>query len=84
MNHFGWSGDEVAPKLIHPILIDAASAGEQLGGIDEMGGTYLMDMDLRALMRPPAGRSGMIEVNVGDQDIADIRRGEAVAGQSLL
>jgi hypothetical protein len=43
-----------------------------------------MDMDLRALAGKPACRTGVIEVDVSQQDVCDIPGGQALILEGLL
>jgi hypothetical protein len=43
-----------------------------------------MDVDARSLLRQPARRSGMVKVDMGEEDVADIGNGIAVFSQTGL
>jgi hypothetical protein len=44
---------------------------------------HAMDVDVRPLLRPPAGRSGMVEVDMRQQHLADIAGLVTVSGQGV-
>jgi hypothetical protein len=68
----GGSGYGPAPQLVHPILVDPFGAGQQFAGVDQVSGAVGVDEYGGALLSPPSGRTGMVEVDVGDQDVPDI------------
>jgi hypothetical protein len=43
----------------------------------------VMDVDAGAQARPPASGAGVIEVDVGEQDITNIAGGDVVLGEAL-
>ena len=45
--------------------------------------TDLMDVDRRAIRRPPSRGTGVIEMNVSQEDVLDVNRLEAVPRQAL-
>ena len=58
----GRRGQEVAPQRVHLVAIDARGAGQQLAGVDQVRCADVVDVELCPLLRPPAGRPGMVEV----------------------
>ncbi len=70
--HVFGDGQEIAPQCLHRITVDAPGAGKQLLRIDQMRRTDWMDMDAGALPRPPAGRTAVIQVDVGQQYVCDL------------
>ena len=77
------SRDDLAPELVHQIAIEARCAGNEARGIDEMGGSNGMHEDLRSPLCPPAGGAGMIEVDMGHEDMVDVGRLDAEPRQLL-
>jgi hypothetical protein len=47
-----------------------------------MGRAKGVDVDLGSLLRPPASGSGMVEVDVRDEQVADVLGLAAMLGQS--
>jgi hypothetical protein len=70
--------------MLHPISIDALGARKELGGVDQMGRAYVMDVNSCPLLGPPSGRTRVIEVDVGHKDIVHVSRRDAVAQELRL
>ena len=68
-----WRGQHGAPERVHLIAIDHAGAVEQTGGVDQVPRGTGMAVNRGAILRKPAGRPGVIEMDVGDEDFADRR-----------
>ena len=59
-----------APEVLELVAVEAAGAGQQLRGVDQVRRAALVDVDLEvgpALDHRP-GRGGVVEVDVGEQD----------------
>ena len=67
----------VAPEFLHSIPIDARGAVDELRWINDVRSTPWMHKHLRSLLRPPACCAGVIQVNVGHEDFADVLRFQA-------
>lgn len=80
---FGRGGQDVAPQGCHAVAVDARGGGQQLAGVDEVRRADVVDVELRPLLRPPAGCSGMVEMNVGQQDVFDVGGPETAGGQAV-
>lgn len=65
---------ESTPKTVKTIPVDAAGTLEQPPWIHEMPGTAAMHPDINPAGRKPTGRSGVIQMNVGDQHATKILR----------
>src|SRR5204863_368883 len=65
-----WS--DLAPEGLHLVAVEPLGARQQLGGIGEVARTELVHVDrqLGPLPRERAGGSGVIEVDVGEQQRA--------------
>ncbi len=74
---------EVAPECVHGRAVDAAGAVEQPDGIIEVRRAEVMHMHTRPLLRPPAGRAGVVQVDVRYQNVPDVGRGQAVNCQVI-
>lgn len=61
---------DARPQLLHAVAIDAGSARPQLGRVDEVGRTNLVNGHRRLGVASGecAGGSGMVEVDVRDDD----------------
>jgi hypothetical protein len=80
---FFGDGQHLAPQGVHQVAVDAPGAGHQAGRVDQVRRADVMDVDMRSLPGPPAGGTGVVEVDVGQQDMANIGRAIAVAGQRI-
>ena len=63
--------------------IDPRRAGQQSRGIGEMPLAARMDVDGRALRRPPARAPSVVQVHVRDQDVGDGGRNHAQGGKGV-
>ena len=64
----GGRGEHLPPKGVHLVAVDAGGAGQQAGGIDQVGCADVVDVDGYALLGEPARGAGVVEVDVGDDD----------------
>ena len=64
-------GNHLAPEFVHGIAIDHAGAFHESGGIDEVWGGFWMSVESSALLSPPTSGACVVEVDVGDEDVAD-------------
>ena len=72
-------GDRLAPQCIHAGRRRCALALESRRvGINQVRRADFVHVDLRSFLRQPAGCAGMVKMNMCDQDMPDIVRGEAV------
>ena len=73
-------GRHLAPQLPHVVAVEAPGALEQLGGIDQVPGAALVDVDLQLRIAPAkdAGGARVVEVNVGEQQRARLHGTEPV------
>ena len=72
------NGEKIAPQSGHLIAVDAGGARQQLFGMQQVRSAHGMNVDLRALLCEPAGRAGMVEMDVGQQHVGDIGEREAI------
>jgi hypothetical protein len=79
MNLLRGDREDFSPQTLHPISIDALGARKELGRVDEMGRADVMDMNPCPLLGPPTGRTRVIEVDMGHEDMVHISRRDAVA-----
>ena len=66
-------GDGLAPHAVHVLLaVEPPGAAQQLGGVDEVWRAELVHVDAQVGERPHerAGRPGVVEVDVGEQQRA--------------
>jgi hypothetical protein len=75
----GGDGEELAPHRPHPLAVDALRAREQFGGINQMRRADVVHVNARALLRPPARRARVVEMDVRHQHVAHVRGREAMA-----
>ncbi len=73
----GRSREDLPPQRVHPVTVDPGGAGQQLARVDQVGRAGGVDVDARPLLRPPAGGPGVIQMDVSDQDVPDVRRRQA-------
>jgi len=59
-----WHSKKFTPEHLHPVLIDACRTGNQLFRVEHMRRTDGVDANLRALLRQPSCRTGMVKMNV--------------------
>ncbi len=60
---------ELTPKLIHPISINAGGAGNEFFRVQHMRRAIRVDVYLRTLLRKPACSPCMVKMNVCEQNV---------------
>jgi hypothetical protein len=78
------NGKEITEEALHVVAVEAGGAVQEPGGVSHVRGAAGMHVDLEARVFADkfAGGSGMIEVNVREQD--EVQVGNAEAVQSKL
>ena len=61
--------EDLTPESLHLLAVEALGAGEQPAGVDQVGGSALVDVDLkpRPASHQSPGRRRVVEVDVGEQ-----------------
>ena len=61
---------DLAPQVLHLVAVEALGAGQELRGVDQVRGAALVDVDLEVgpAAHQRAGRRGVVEVDVGEQE----------------
>ncbi len=72
---------ELAPQPIHVLAVETGGAREQPGRIREVRGATLVDEHLNrpVLLDETAGAPGMVQVDVGQQNLPDVRDPDTAA-----
>ena len=87
MDEFSRCGNHVSPESIETLAVDIASALDQPGRINEVAGSLFVDKKRHSLFREPAGRTGVVEMNMRDKDPRQFFRPDSVleqTGEKLL
>ena len=73
-------GQELAPQPVHVVAVEPRRAAQQLLGIDHVRRPPLMhvDLDVGVLAHQGAGRSGVIEMDVGQENRPHVGRRDAL------
>ena len=66
------NGQELTPKSTHPIPVNARGARDQFFGIQHVRRANRVDVYLCALLRKPARRACMVEVDMCQQDVGKV------------
>ena len=71
--------DQLAPELVERVAVQAPRARLEARGVDEVRGADLGDVDVERGMaaNEHAGRAGVVEVDVGEQEVRDVGELEA-------
>jgi hypothetical protein len=77
-------GKELAPQGFHIIAIQAGGAGEQLLRVEQVRSADRVDVNACPLMGQPAGSSGMIQVDVGQENVTDVGNPIAMSIQATF
>jgi hypothetical protein len=64
--------EKFAPEGFHLITVDAFCAGEEAFGVKHMLRAKVVNVDIRAVFGEPARRSGMVEVNMGEENMGNV------------
>ena len=77
---------ELAPELVERVSVEAACAGVELARVDEVRRSDLRHVHLEAgvLAHERARGARVVEVDVREQQVADVGQGETVRGQPVL
>ena len=72
-------GHDPAPEPLHRVSVEAPGAVQEPGRVGEVGGAALVDVDLEVgpALDEGAGPTGVVEVDVGEQDRAGALAAEA-------
>jgi hypothetical protein len=73
---------QLAPEVVERVAVEASRAALEPGGIDEVRRADFGDVDLQCWVFPDedAGGARVIEVDVAQEQVADVREGEADVG----
>ena len=77
-------GPHLAPEPIHVVAVDALGAGKEALRIRQVGNANVVRVNGGAVLREVPRRPGVIEVNVGQHDLRDVRRCKAAVGKPGL
>src|SRR3954451_3243650 len=79
-------GHELAPEPVEVVRVEPTRARLQAGRIDEVRRTDLADVhrELRVPMHESAGRAGVVQVNVRQDEMAEILDRESLRGKAFL
>ena len=79
-------GGELAPERVERVAVEAARALLQPGRVDEVRRADRRDVHLQAgvLADEDARRTGMVEMDVAEQQVADVGEREAAVGEACL
>jgi hypothetical protein len=76
---------QLAPK-VERVAVEAAGRAFELGRVDQVRGADLcyMDLELRVAPDEDAGGAGMVEVDVAEQEVPDVRERQAALFEPSL
>jgi hypothetical protein len=79
-------GDELAPQPVEVLRVEAARACLQAGRVDEVRRADLADVHPEAGVpaNEGAGCARVVQVNVCQEEVAEVREREPLPGQALL
>jgi hypothetical protein len=77
-----WSRQNFTPQGLHLVLVDSGGTGDELAGIHQVGCAEGVHIDGGPLPCPPPGSSGVIEMDVGHQDMTNVSRCYTVTFQT--
>lgn len=77
----GGDGEEISPKGFHRVAINAGGTDKETVRVEEVWRADFVDVDVGTLLGQPACCAGMIQVDVGEEGVGDVRRGEAVGAE---
>jgi hypothetical protein len=72
---------EFSPEPFHLVAVKTRGGGDEFRRVDEMRGSAGMNVDRRAELGEAPGRSGVIEMDVTEKDVANVARREAESGK---
>ena len=77
---------ELAPERVERVPVQTTRASFQAAGVDEVRSADLRDVHLQArlLADENAGRACVVEVDVREQEMAEVGQRDAQLGESLL
>ncbi len=77
---------ELAPERVEETAVEPSCRALEPGRVDEMRRPDRRDPDreLRVLAHDRPGRTGMVEMDVGEEQVADVRQLEALLRQARL
>ena len=77
--------NKVTPEPVHVSRVEPSGAGQQFRWIDQVGGAPLVNEDLygRVLAHERSGHASMVEMDVGQQDLTDIRSRDSFSAKGL-
>ncbi len=81
-----WHGYELAPEPVERVAVEPAGARFEPGRIVQVGRAHGRDVDLeRGMLTNDRSRgAGMVEMDVGEQEVADVAELEAAGGEAVL
>jgi hypothetical protein len=86
MHAAGWHGPNIAPQPRHVILVEPGRARDELRRFDQMRRATFVDVhvDVRMVRDDRAGCATVVEMDVRQQDGADVGHRDAVSRQPSL
>ena len=77
---------ELAPERVEPVAVEPSRARLELRRVDQVRRSHVGDVHLQAGVLPHenAGRAGVVEVDVGEEEMADVGQSEAALCEPRL
>jgi hypothetical protein len=77
----GGDGLQAAPQQVHGLAVDPLGRAQQLGGVRQMDRAPGVDVDPGPVAGQTPCGTGVVEVDVGEEDVAHVRQGEPLGLQ---